>query len=95
MNNSTIFTADRTTHLKVVVIALVASVAIIVVGIAARTTTPADATAHIQTAGPAVKAGKAIAGNDGVNFAEFKDITNFSEWARIEDTYGRAGRGTA
>jgi 2-methylisocitrate lyase-like PEP mutase family enzyme len=42
-----------------------------------------------------IKAGKAIGGNDGVNFAEFKDITNYSEWARIEDTYGRAGRGTA
>ena len=32
-----------------------------------------------------IKAGKAIAGNDGVNFAEFKDITNYNEWARIED----------
>ena len=42
-----------------------------------------------------IKAGKAIAGNDGVNFAEFKDITNYDEWARIEDEYRRAGRGTA
>jgi hypothetical protein len=61
MNNSTIFTADRTTHLKIVVISLVASIAIIVVGIAARTTTTADAPARIQTAGPAVKAGKPTA----------------------------------
>jgi hypothetical protein len=61
MNNSTIFTADRTTHLKIVVISLVASIAVIVVGIAARTTTTADTTARIQTAGPAVKAGKPIA----------------------------------
>jgi hypothetical protein len=61
MNNSTIFTADRTTHMKIVVISLVASIAIVVVGIAARTTAPADATARIQTAGPAVKAGKPIA----------------------------------
>jgi 2-methylisocitrate lyase-like PEP mutase family enzyme len=37
-----------------------------------------------------IKAGKAITGNDGVNFAEFKDITNFDKWARIDDTYGRA-----
>jgi 2-methylisocitrate lyase-like PEP mutase family enzyme len=30
--------------------------------------------------------------NDGVNFAEFKDITNYDEWVRIEDAYapGRA-----
>ena len=63
MNNSTIFTADRTTHLKIVVVSLVASIAIIVVGIAASrtTTTTAENTARIQTAGPAVKAGKPIA----------------------------------
>ena len=33
--------------------------------------------------------------NDGVNFAEFKDITNYDEWARIEDDVRRAGRGAA
>jgi 2-methylisocitrate lyase-like PEP mutase family enzyme len=42
-----------------------------------------------------IKAGKAIAGNDGVNFAEFKDITNYNEWARIEDAYGQTKRGAA
>jgi len=42
-----------------------------------------------------IKAGKTIAGNDGVNFAEFKDITNFDEWARIEDEYRSANRGVA
>jgi hypothetical protein len=36
MNNSSFFTADRTTHLKIVSIALLASIAVIVVGIAAR-----------------------------------------------------------
>jgi 2-methylisocitrate lyase-like PEP mutase family enzyme len=36
-----------------------------------------------------IKAGKAIAGSDGVNFAEFKDITNYDKWARIEDEYKR------
>jgi 2-methylisocitrate lyase-like PEP mutase family enzyme len=39
-----------------------------------------------------IRAGKP-ASNDGVNFAEFKDITNYSEWARIEDAYGRTTRG--
>ena len=42
-----------------------------------------------------IKAGKAIDGNDGVNFAEFKDITNYDEWARIEDAYGARRGGTA
>ena len=42
-----------------------------------------------------IKAGKAIAGNDGVNFADFKDITGYDEWARIEDSYRRADQGAA
>ncbi len=41
-----------------------------------------------------IKAGKTLAGNDGVDFAGWKDITNFNEWARIEDKYGRV-RGNA
>jgi hypothetical protein len=36
MNNASFFTADRTTHLKIVVISLLASIAIMLVGIAAR-----------------------------------------------------------
>ena len=42
-----------------------------------------------------IKAGRATAGNDGVNFAEYKTITNYDEWARIENEYGPAGRGAA
>jgi 2-methylisocitrate lyase-like PEP mutase family enzyme len=41
-----------------------------------------------------IKAGKVIDSNNGVNFAEFKDITNYDKWARIEDEYARA-RGNA
>jgi hypothetical protein len=59
MNNSTIFTADRTTHLKIVVISLVASIAVMVVGITTRVGSP-DTTAHVAS-GPAIKAGKPIA----------------------------------
>lgn len=36
MNNSTFFTADQSTHLKIVVVSLLASIAVMVVGIAAR-----------------------------------------------------------
>jgi hypothetical protein len=59
MNNSTIFTADRTTHLKIVVISLVASIAVMVVGITTRVAS-SDTTAHVAS-GPAIKAGKPIA----------------------------------
>jgi len=60
MNNSSIFTADRTTHLKIVVVSLVASILIAIVGITAHTTAP-DPAARIQAAGPAIKAGKPTA----------------------------------
>lgn len=36
MNNSSFFTADRTTHLKIVVVSLLASIVVLVIGIAAR-----------------------------------------------------------
>jgi hypothetical protein len=61
MNNATIFSADRATHIKIVVVALVASIAVLLVGITARNTTAADTTGRIQLAGPAVKAGKPVA----------------------------------
>jgi hypothetical protein len=60
MNNSTIFAADRTTHVKIVAISLAASVAVLlVVGMMARNTPAADT--RIQVASPAVKAGKPVA----------------------------------
>ncbi len=61
MNNSTIFAADRNTHVKIVAISLVASIAVLLVGMTARNTTAADSTARIHAAGPAIKAGKPIA----------------------------------
>ena len=36
MYNASIFTADRTTHLKIVVVALIASIAVVIVGLSAR-----------------------------------------------------------
>ena len=38
-----------------------------------------------------IKAGTPSAGNDGVDFAEFKAITGYDEWARIEDEYKPRG----
>jgi 2-methylisocitrate lyase-like PEP mutase family enzyme len=37
-----------------------------------------------------IRAGRPASGNDGVDFAEYKDITGFDRWARIEEKYGRA-----
>ena len=54
MDNTTIPAADRTTHAKIMAIALAASVAILLVATMARI--PAAGGARIQAAGPAVKA---------------------------------------
>ena len=61
MNNSTIFAADRKTHLKVLAVAGAASIAVLLVGMTARNTTALDTPAPIHAAGPPVKAAKAIA----------------------------------
>jgi hypothetical protein len=53
--------ADRSTHVKIIVTSLVASMAVLLVGLTARSATAPDTTARIQVAGPAVKAGKPMA----------------------------------
>jgi hypothetical protein len=55
--NSSLFTCDRTTHLKIVAIALVASIVVIAVGIHARTD-DSGSLAAAKTSGMVVKAGK-------------------------------------
>jgi hypothetical protein len=45
--NSSMITADRATHLKIVVVALLASLTVMVVGIAARPQLDQSATAQI------------------------------------------------
>ncbi|HLH90909.1 MAG TPA: hypothetical protein VKX28_20850 [Xanthobacteraceae bacterium] len=55
MNNSSLITADRVTHLKIVAVALLASIAVMVIGIAARP--GADATGpQVVKAGPSMLA---------------------------------------
>jgi hypothetical protein len=53
--NHSIHSADRATHLKIVVLALVAGIAVAGFGISARTNSDYTQTAHV------VKAGKQIA----------------------------------
>jgi hypothetical protein len=60
MYNSTISTADRTTHVKIVAISLVASIAVLLVGMKARNAAVTDTSARIHVAGPAIKAGKPV-----------------------------------
>jgi hypothetical protein len=50
--------ADRTTHLKILAVALAGATAVVAVGITARVMEPGAATAHIQAAGPVLKAGR-------------------------------------
>ncbi|HKH00933.1 MAG TPA: hypothetical protein VKB08_09465 [Bradyrhizobium sp.] len=53
--NHSIYSADRSTHLKIVVVALVAGIAVAAFGISARTTSDEYAqTARVMKAGTAV-----------------------------------------
>ena len=58
--NHSLVTADRTTHLKIVAVSLVAAIAVILVGVTARVTDN-GASASLQAHGPVVKAGKPAA----------------------------------
>jgi hypothetical protein len=52
--NHSIHSADRATHLKIVVVALVAGIAVAAFGISARTNSDSSQTAHV------IKAGKTV-----------------------------------
>ena len=56
--NHSLVTADRTTHLKIVAVSLVAAIAVILVGITARISDTGTATAKFEAHGPVLKAGK-------------------------------------
>jgi hypothetical protein len=58
MNNATFFAADRTTHLKVVAISLVASIAVILIAMVTRLTSTEGVRVAGDLRGVAVKAGR-------------------------------------
>ena len=58
--NHSLVTADRTTHLKIVAVSLIAAIAVILVGVTARVT-DGGASANLQAHGPVLKAGKPAA----------------------------------
>jgi len=55
--NHSLFSADRGTYLKMVAVALTAAIAVVTVGIIARTT-GVEVAAGVQSNGPVLKAGK-------------------------------------
>ena len=59
MNNYTMNTADRLTHLKIVAVSLVAGIAVICVGIAARPELP-DMSTRLEARAPVLKPGKPV-----------------------------------
>ena len=50
--------ADRTTHFKIVAVALVSAIVLVMVGVTARVADSDTTTARLQTDGPVLKAGK-------------------------------------
>jgi ABC-type proline/glycine betaine transport system permease subunit len=56
MNNSSLFTADRATHLKIVVVSLLCATLVAGIGIAARVTD----TSNVRMEASVVKAGKPV-----------------------------------
>ena len=56
--NFSLFTCDRTTHVKIVVVALVAAIVVVVAGVNARTGDVGTVAAGAKTNGVVVKAGK-------------------------------------
>jgi hypothetical protein len=63
MNNSTLRTADRLTHLKIIAVALVATAAVVGIGIAAAPPGP-DMSAQLEARAPVLKAGKPVIWTD-------------------------------
>ena len=55
--DSSLWSAGQFTHLKIVVVSLIASIAVVVIGLNARLDS-GDATARIETADVVIKAGK-------------------------------------
>ncbi len=66
MNNSSLLTADRMTHLKIVVLSLVFATLVAAIGITARVTDgKMGLGASLQAAGPVIKAPKPITASTG------------------------------
>ena len=56
--NASLFTADRATHVKIVIVALLAAIAVATVSINARISDPGSLTARARSDGLVVRAGE-------------------------------------
>jgi hypothetical protein len=66
MNNYSLMSADRTTHLKIVVVSLIAGILVVGIGVAARpnlteTAIATNPNGKLQATGPVIRAGKPVA----------------------------------
>ena len=59
MTNYSLRTADRLTHIRIVVMSLIAGIIVVAVGIAARPPVP-DMAAHLESRAPVLKAGQPV-----------------------------------
>ena len=55
--NHSLLSADRGTHVKIVVVALLAALAVVIAGISAHVSDTSNMTAAVKTNAPVVKAG--------------------------------------
>jgi len=55
--NHSLLSADRGTHLKIVVVALVAALTVVIASVSAHVSEPGNTTAAVKANGPVVKAG--------------------------------------
>jgi hypothetical protein len=55
--NHSLLSADRGTHVKIVVVALIGALVVVVAGISAHVSNAGNMTAAIKASGPVVKAG--------------------------------------
>ena len=55
--NHSLLSADRGTHMKIVVVALVAALTVVIAGISTHVSEPGNMTAAVKANGPVVKAG--------------------------------------
>ncbi len=58
--NHSFYSADRTTHLKIVVVALVAAIGVAGLGISARLSSENGLTQTARVSGPVIKASKSV-----------------------------------
>ena len=55
--NHSLLSADRGTHVKIVVVALLAALTIVIAGVSAHVGEPGNMTAAVKANGPVIKAG--------------------------------------